>query len=75
MHMFFITECFVQLFGWDLESLYLTAHQKRCQALLSAGKPDESLEAHRFMMDVIDESAKASCLDWSNGKSRVHGVM
>jgi hypothetical protein len=47
----------------------LTAHQKRCQAFLSAGKSDEALEAHNYMMDVIDESAKASCLDWSNGKS------
>ncbi|KAG2354024.1 hypothetical protein BDR07DRAFT_1431077, partial [Suillus spraguei] len=54
------------LFGWDLESLYLTAHQKRCQAFLSAGKPDEALEAHKYMMDVIDEPTKASCLDWSN---------
>ncbi|KAG2354882.1 hypothetical protein BDR07DRAFT_1427965 [Suillus spraguei] len=54
------------LFGWDLESLYLTAHQKRCQAFLSAGKPHESFEAYLYMMDAIDESAKASCLDWSN---------
>jgi hypothetical protein len=63
-----ITECFVQLFGWDLESLCVTTHQKRCQAFLSAGRPDEALEAHRYMMDAIDEFAKASCLDWSNGK-------
>jgi hypothetical protein len=54
------------LFGWDLESLCLTAHQKRCQAFLSAGKSDEALEALTHMMDAIDESAKASCLDWSN---------
>jgi hypothetical protein len=65
----FITECFVQLFGWGLESLCLTAHQKRCQAFLSAGKSDEALEAHKSMMDAIDETAKASCLNWSNGKS------
>ncbi|KAG2338712.1 WD40 repeat-like protein [Suillus weaverae] len=63
----FMTECLVQLFGWDLESLCLTAHQKRCKAFLSAGKPDEALEAYQYMMDAIDESAKASCLDWSNG--------
>jgi len=66
--MFFITECFVQLFGWDLESLCLTTHQKRCQAFLLAGKPDEALEAHKYMMDTIDESAKTTCVDWSNGK-------
>ncbi|KAG1774403.1 heterokaryon incompatibility protein-domain-containing protein [Suillus placidus] len=64
-----IYEDLTVLFGWDLESLCLTAHQKRCQAFLSAGKPDEALEAHQYMMHAIDESAKASCLDWSNGKS------
>ncbi|KAG2354019.1 hypothetical protein BDR07DRAFT_1431067 [Suillus spraguei] len=61
-----IYEDLTVLFGWDLESLCLTAHQKRCQAFLSAGKPDEALEAHKYMMDVIDEPTKASCLDWSN---------
>ncbi|KAG1896237.1 WD40-repeat-containing domain protein [Suillus fuscotomentosus] len=60
---------FVMLFGWDLESLLLTTHQKRCQAFLSAGKLDEALEAHKYMMDAIDDIAKGSCLNWSNGKS------
>ncbi|KAG1799939.1 uncharacterized protein HD556DRAFT_1439606 [Suillus plorans] len=55
------------LFGWDLESLLLTTHQKRCQAFLSASKPDEALNAHKYMTDAMDETAKASCLDWSNG--------
>jgi hypothetical protein len=71
----FINKCFVQLFGWDLEALCLAAHQKRCQAFLSAGKPDEALEAHKYMMDTIGGSAKASCLVWSNGKSAVRDVM
>ncbi|KIK40717.1 hypothetical protein CY34DRAFT_806892 [Suillus luteus UH-Slu-Lm8-n1] len=57
---------FIVLFGWDLESLVLTTHQKRCQAFFSAGRSDEALEAHNHMMDTIDESAKASCLEWSN---------
>ncbi|KAG2337934.1 hypothetical protein BDR05DRAFT_969717 [Suillus weaverae] len=61
-----IYEDLTVLFGWDLASLCLTAHQKRCEAFLSAGKPDEALEAHKFMIDAIDESAEASCLDWSN---------
>ncbi|KAG1764476.1 hypothetical protein EV702DRAFT_1215441 [Suillus placidus] len=61
-----IYEELTMLFGWDLKSLCLTTHQKRCQAFLSAGKPDE---AHKFLMDAIDESAKASCLDWSDGNS------
>jgi hypothetical protein len=68
---FLIIECSVQLYGWDLPSLLVTTHQKRCQAFLSAGKTDEALEAHKFMMDAIDETAKASCLDWSNGKFSV----
>ncbi|KAG2083828.1 uncharacterized protein F5147DRAFT_660051, partial [Suillus discolor] len=66
-----IYEDLVMLFGWDPESLLLTTHQKRCQALLSAGKPDEALNAHKYMMDAINETVKASCLDWSNGKSSI----
>ncbi|KIK34863.1 hypothetical protein CY34DRAFT_812605 [Suillus luteus UH-Slu-Lm8-n1] len=54
------------LFDWDLEALFLTAHQKRCQAFFSAGKSLKALEAYNYMMDAIDESAKASCLVWSN---------
>ncbi|KAG1889108.1 uncharacterized protein F5891DRAFT_151619 [Suillus fuscotomentosus] len=61
-----IYEDLVMLFGWDLRSLLLTTHQKRCQAFLSAGKLDEALKAHQYMMDAIDETAKASCHDWSN---------
>ncbi|KAG2738119.1 hypothetical protein P692DRAFT_20759619 [Suillus brevipes Sb2] len=68
LNLHLLYEDLVVLFGWDLEDLRLTAHQKRCQAFLSAGKSDEALEAHKFMMDTIDEPAKASCLDWSNGK-------
>ncbi|KAG2125185.1 uncharacterized protein EDB93DRAFT_410360 [Suillus bovinus] len=56
----------IAIFGWDLESLCLTAHQKRCQAFLSASKPDEALQAHKHMMDTVDETAKACCLYWSN---------
>ncbi|KAG2339399.1 WD40 repeat-like protein [Suillus weaverae] len=61
-----IYEDLIVLFGWDLEFLLLTTHQKRCQAFLSAGKADEALEAHKYMMDTIDETARASCLDWSS---------
>jgi tetratricopeptide (TPR) repeat protein len=60
-----IYEDLVALFGWDLKSLWLTVHQKRCQAFLSAHKVDEALESHKSMMDDIDETTKASCLDWS----------
>jgi thiamine pyrophosphokinase len=61
-----IYEDLIVLFGWDLHSLLLTTHQKRCQAFLSAGKPDKALEAHKYMMEALDETAKASCLNWSN---------
>ncbi|KAG2743305.1 hypothetical protein P692DRAFT_201795013 [Suillus brevipes Sb2] len=65
-HIHLIYEDLTVLFGCDLESLVLKTHQKRCQAFLSAGKSDEALKAHKFMMDAIDEPAKASCLEWSN---------
>jgi tetratricopeptide (TPR) repeat protein len=58
----------LQLFGWDLKSLWETANKKRCLALLQASRLEEALEAHRYMMDKCDESTKASCLDWSTGK-------
>ncbi|KAG2367969.1 quinon protein alcohol dehydrogenase-like superfamily [Suillus spraguei] len=60
-----IYEDLVVLFGWDLKSLWLTVHQKRCQAFLSARKVDEALESYKSMMDNIDETTKASCVDWS----------
>ncbi|KAG2355810.1 hypothetical protein BDR07DRAFT_1492731 [Suillus spraguei] len=60
-----IYEDLVVLFGWDLKSLWLTAHQKWCQAFLCAGKVNEALESHKYMMDNIDETTKANSLDWS----------
>ncbi|KAG1896010.1 WD40-repeat-containing domain protein [Suillus fuscotomentosus] len=65
-YIYFAYQDLTVLFGWDLESLLLTTHQKRCQAFLSAGKPDEALEAHKYMMDAIDDITKANCLNWSN---------
>jgi hypothetical protein len=59
---------FVQLFGWDLKSLWQDANKKRCLALLQASRLEEALEAHQFMMDKCDESTKANSLDWSTGK-------
>ncbi|KAG2367928.1 hypothetical protein BDR07DRAFT_178183 [Suillus spraguei] len=60
-----VYEDLVVLFSWDLKSLWLTAHQKRCQAFLLACKVDQALESHKSMMDNINETTKASCLDWS----------
>ncbi|KAG0708169.1 hypothetical protein DFH29DRAFT_1075813 [Suillus ampliporus] len=61
----------VVLFGWDLKSLWQNAHQKRCDVLRRAGRHEEAMESYRHMMDMSDENTKASCFDWSNGKSRV----
>ncbi|KAG2130298.1 uncharacterized protein EDB93DRAFT_1255969 [Suillus bovinus] len=60
-------EDLVVLFGWDLESLWLTAHQQRCHALLQADKLSDAVKSYRYMMDNIDEATKAICLEWSHG--------
>ncbi|KAG2337645.1 TPR-like protein, partial [Suillus weaverae] len=64
--MLFITGCLVQLFGWDLKSLWQKAHQKRCDALLLAGKLQDAVKSYQHMMDTSDDITKAKCLDWSN---------
>lgn len=61
--------CFVQLFGWNLESSWQIANQNRCMALLGAGRLVEAHEAYKYMMDMCDEVTKGSCLEWSIGKS------
>ncbi|KAG2360508.1 hypothetical protein BDR07DRAFT_1412301 [Suillus spraguei] len=62
----YIYEDLVVLFGWDLKSLWLTAHQKRCDALLRAGRLQDAVKSYRYMMDTSDDITKANCLDWSN---------
>jgi len=66
-----LSTCFVQLFGCDFASLWQSANQKRCHALLRAGRLVEVFEACRYMADMSDETMKASCLDWTIGKSSV----
>ncbi|KAG1740865.1 uncharacterized protein EDB91DRAFT_342521 [Suillus paluster] len=61
-----IYENLVMLFGWDLQSLWKNAHQKRCDALYQADRLGDALESYRYMMNMSDENTKASCLDWSN---------
>lgn len=56
---------FVVLFGWDLESLWQTANENLCHALLRAGRLPEALESYRYMMDMSDETTKANCHHWS----------
>jgi hypothetical protein len=57
--------CSVQLFGWNLKSLWQTANQKRCHALLRAGRLEESYEAYRCIMDTSDKTTTTSFRDWS----------
>ncbi|KAG2147807.1 uncharacterized protein EDB93DRAFT_1328365 [Suillus bovinus] len=52
----------VQLFGWDLKSLWFTAHQKRCHALFEAGKLQDAVKSFRYMMYNIDEATRATGL-------------
>ncbi|KAG1792993.1 uncharacterized protein HD556DRAFT_1444087 [Suillus plorans] len=62
-------EDLVVLFGWDLESLWLTANQKRCNALVRADRLQDAVKSYQYMTDNIDETTKVSCVEWSNGKS------
>ncbi|KAG2356060.1 hypothetical protein BDR07DRAFT_1613333 [Suillus spraguei] len=66
LDMHHIYEDLVVLFGWDLESLWLTAHQKRCDALLCAGRLQDAMKSYRCMMDASDDITEANCLEWSN---------
>ncbi|KAG2365171.1 hypothetical protein BDR07DRAFT_1481719 [Suillus spraguei] len=61
-----IYEDLVVLFGWNLKSLWLTAHQKRCDAFLWAGRLQDAVISYRHMMDTSDDITKANCLDWSH---------
>ncbi|KAG1734460.1 uncharacterized protein EDB91DRAFT_589691 [Suillus paluster] len=61
----YIYEDLVVLFGWNMKSLWMAASQKRCHALLLAGRLRESAESHRYVMDTSDETTKNSCLEWS----------
>ncbi|KAG1800323.1 uncharacterized protein HD556DRAFT_1524880 [Suillus plorans] len=58
-------DIFVVLFGWDLKSLWLTAHQHWCRSLFLAGRFVEALRSYRHMINASDELTKASCLAWS----------
>ncbi|OJA15118.1 hypothetical protein AZE42_11465, partial [Rhizopogon vesiculosus] len=57
-------EIFVVLFGWDLVSLWQTANQKRCYALLRTGRRAEAHEEYRYM-DMSDTAKTDSYHDWS----------
>ena len=66
-----LSTCFLQLFGCDFTSLWQTANQKRCHALLRTGRLVEVFEAYRYMAEMSDETTRAGCLNWSIGKFRI----
>ncbi|OAX35524.1 WD40 repeat-like protein [Rhizopogon vinicolor AM-OR11-026] len=57
-------EVFVVLFGWDLVSLWQTANQKRCYALLRTGRRAEAHKEYRYM-DMSTAAKTGSYRDWS----------
>jgi tetratricopeptide (TPR) repeat protein len=68
-------DVFVVLFGWDLKSLWRTAHQNWCNALLWARRLPEAIKAYRYMMDTAGEVTKAHCLDWSTAFKKDGSVL
>jgi hypothetical protein len=60
---------FLQLFGWELESLWQTANKKLCLALLKARRLGEAFESYRYGMDASDEATRASLHAWILSKS------
>ncbi|KAG2134884.1 uncharacterized protein EDB93DRAFT_1331178 [Suillus bovinus] len=61
-----IYEDLVVFFGWDLKCLWQKANQKRCDALLRAGKLQDALKSYQHVMASSDETTNADCFDWSN---------
>lgn len=57
-------EEFILLFGWKLESLWQTAIQKQCRALIMAGRIGAAVESYQSLMDKSDEATKASLRAW-----------
>jgi hypothetical protein len=67
-----LNRAFLQLFGWDLESLWQTANKQQCVALIRAGRLGEALESYLSMMNASDETAKASLRAWFSSQSFSH---
>lgn len=55
---------FTVLFGWDLESLWLTAHKQLCRALMRAGKIGEAFTTFQSTMEACDEATRSSLRAW-----------
>jgi hypothetical protein len=50
---------FLQLFGWDLRTLWHTANQQQCYALFRAGSFGAAIESYQSTMDKTDDDMKA----------------
>jgi hypothetical protein len=59
----------MQLFGWDLETLWLNANQQQCHALFRVGRIGAAVESCQSTMDKSDEDTKARLSEWFTGKS------
>lgn len=57
-------EVFIELFGWDLKSLWETANKQLCHALLLAGEHRKAFKLFYSMIDKCDEPTKASLRTW-----------
>lgn len=55
---------FTVLFGWDLESLWQTAHKQLCRALIWAGRFGEAFTTYESIMNASDEATKSSLREW-----------
>jgi hypothetical protein len=60
--------CAEQLFGWDFDSLWRTVNQRRCDALFRADRVNEAVKSFEYMMSMIDDNMKSSCLKWSSSE-------
>lgn len=57
-------KAFTVLFGWELESLWQTANEKLCFALLKATTLGIAFESYRYAMDASDEATRAGLRAW-----------
>jgi tetratricopeptide (TPR) repeat protein len=64
-------EEFIVLFGWNLKSLWQTAMQKHCRALITAGRIGAAVESYQSLMNKSDETTKASLRAWFSGNPPV----
>jgi hypothetical protein len=57
-----------QLFGWDMDSLWQTGNQRRCDALLCTDQVIDAVESYQYMMLMVDDDARDSDPEWTLGE-------